>query len=384
MCRKRIPAKRRDAGLNLPFAFSGVVTAQGERFMNQSVLDSQLHRMEQALRASPDQMLEFKAKRDLLARILQLKEEKNVLILGHNYMEPLVFYLSGENERGDSLALSRRAAETDKPIILFDGVRFMAETAKILSPDKKVLIPDPEAGCSLAEPFTAADVLEYRRRYPGCPVVTYINSYADVKAETDYCCTSSNGPNVVRHAARAFGTNRVIFFPDSLMGANLQKELEPDGIEIIYPGKEDDKFGRCEVHEKFTVEILRGIRRQYNLIKGSEETAVLAHWECLPEVLAEADYYGSTSQMAQYIAKHPKLKRVFLATECEMAANLALEYPQVEFVKTCNMFCQHMRRITLEKILYSLEHEVYEISVAPAIAARARQAIDRMLEVPRG
>jgi len=352
--------------------------------MIHSILDNHLRRMEDALRASPDQLIEFKAKKDLLARILQQKEEKNVLILGHNYMEPLVFYLSGEQERGDSLALSRRAAETDKPIILFDGVRFMAETAKILNPDKKVLICDLEAGCSLAEPFTAADVLEYRRRYPGCPVVTYINSYADVKAETDYCCTSSNGPNVVRHAAREFGTNRVIFFPDSLIGANLQKELDPEGIELLYPGKEDDKFGRCEVHEKFTVEILRDIRRQYNLVKGREDSALLAHWECSPQVLAEADFYGSTSQMAQYIAQHPKLKRAFLATECEMAANLALEYPHVEFVKSCNMFCQHMRRITLEKILHSLENEVFEITVDPAIAARARQAIDRMLAVPRG
>ena len=205
--------------------------------------------------------------------------------------------------------------------------------------------------------------------------------HADVKAETDYCCTSSNGPNVVRHAAREFGTNRVIFFPDSLMGANLQKELDPEDRGSSTLAKEDDKFGRCEVHEKFTVEILRDIRRQYNLVKGREDSALLAHWECSPQVLARR-FYGSTSQMAQYIAQHPKLKRAFLATECEMAANLALEYPHVEFVKSCNMFCQHMRRITLEKILHSLENRY---SRSPSIRHRRprAQAIDRMLAVPR-
>lgn len=345
------------------------------------IVNGQLEKIERVLRNAPDQHLDFQAKRDLIEKILHLREEKNVLILGHNYMEPLIFLLSGEEERGDSLGLSRRAAETDKPIILFDGVRFMAETAKILNPQKKVLIADLEAGCSLAEPFSAADVLAYKKQYPGSPVVTYINSYADVKAESDYCCTSANCDRVTRHAAREFGVKRVIFFPDSLMGANLQHELLKDGIEIIYPGKEDDNRAACEVHEKFTAQMLRDIRQQYDIPKGAKDAAILVHWECPPEVLEESDFYGSTTQMGKYLKDHPNLKRVYLATECEMAANLAMEYPAVEFVKSCSIFCQHMRKITLEKILYSLENEVYEVTVDPAVAQKALVAINRMLEV---
>lgn len=340
-----------------------------------------LERIDRALKHTPDQYLEFQSKREMIERILHLRDQKNVLILGHNYMEPLVYQISGEKERGDSLALSMRAAESDNPIILFDGVRFMAETAKILNPDKKVLIADLSAGCSLAEPFNAEDVLAYRRRYPNAPVVTYINSYADIKAVSDYCCTSSNGLKVVLHAAKVFNTKQVIFFPDSLMGANLQEDIEPYGIELIYPGKYDENSGKCEVHEQFTVEHLRSIREQYDMPKGAHDTAILVHWECSPEVVRESDFYGSTSQMGKYIADHPELKRVFLATECEMAANLASEFPQVEFVRTCNMFCQHMRKITLEKILYSLENEVHEVHVNPDIAEKSLVAIKRMFEV---
>ncbi|MBN2326561.1 MAG: quinolinate synthase [Candidatus Omnitrophica bacterium] len=345
------------------------------------VLQNKLEQMEKALRNTPDQHLDFKAKRDLIERILQLIEEKDVFVLGHNYMEPLVYLLSGEQERGDSLGLAQRAAETDKPIILFDGVRFMAETAKILNPEKKVLIADLEAGCSLAEPFSADVVKEYRERYPGAPVVTYVNSYADIKAESDYCCTSANGYKVVLHAAKEYGVDRVIFFPDSLMGANLQYDLKDEGIEVIYPGKEDDRFAACEVHEKFTAQMMRDIREQYDMPKNAEHTAILAHWECPPEVLEEADFHGSTTQMGKYLEDHPKLQRVYLATECEMAANLAMEYPGIEFVRSCSLFCQHMRKITLEKILYSLENEVYEVDVDPTIAKRALVAINRMLEI---
>ncbi len=342
-----------------------------------------LDQIEKSIKTSEDQHLEFLAKKDIIERILQLKQEKNVLILGHNYMEPLIYQLSGEGERGDSLALSRYASKSDKPIILFDGVLFMAETAKILSPDKKVLIADLEAGCSLAEPFKAKDILAYKEKYPGAPVVTYVNSYADIKAVSDYCCTSANGLKVVIHASREYDSKQVIFFPDSLMGDNLQYELNAQGIDIdiIYPGKYDENFGRCEVHEQFKIEHILDIRKQYDIPKGSEEAAILVHWECLPEVVEEADYCGSTSQMAKYIQNHPKLKRVFLATECEMAANLASEYPQVEFVRTCNIFCQHMRKITLEKILYSLEHEVYEVTVPEETAKKAKKAIDRMLTI---
>lgn len=344
----------------------------------------QIDSIAESLKHTPDQLLEYEANRELIEEILRLRDEKNALILGHNYMAPLVYQLSGVEERGDSLALSRRAAEADNPIILFDGVRFMAETAKILSPDKKVLIADLNAGCSLADPFTPDDVLAYKEKYPDAPVVTYINSYADIKAVSDYCCTSSNAMQVVLHASRKFNSKDVIFFPDSLMGKNIEKEIAPWGINIIYPGKDDDRFGRCEVHEQFKPEHIIEIRRQYDIPRGSDEGAVLVHWECPPDVVAEADYCGSTSQMGQYIQERPQLKRVFLATECEMAANLASEFPSVEFVRTCNIHCQHMRQITLEKILDSLRYERYEVDVDPGIAQKALTAINRMLEVPPG
>ena len=344
---------------------------------------SDMEIIEKALRKNPDQHVEFLAKQDLIADILRLRDEKNVLILGHNYMAPLVYQLSPRFARGDSLALSRVAATSEHPIILFDGVRFMAETAKILNPEKKVLIADLTAGCSLADPFGPDDVLRVKARYPGAPVVTYINSYADIKAVSDYCCTSANAEKVVGHAARAFDSDTVIFFPDSLMGANIQGTLEKDGIEVIYPGKaaDDDTRGACEVHEKFTVEHINDIRTQFDIPKGGDKGAVLAHWECPKPVVEAADFCGSTSQMAAYIEAHPALEKVFLATECEMAANLALEYPGVSFVRTCNLFCQHMQKITLEKIHFSLVNEVHEVTVDADTAEKARLAIDRMLAI---
>ena len=350
--------------------------------MQQTYIDK-LESIDQVLRTNPDQHLDFLAKREIIERILELSQQKDVLILGHNYMEPLVYQLSGKGERGDSLALSRYAARSQKAIILFDGVRFMAETAKILNPTKKVLIADLDAGCSLADPFSAADVIEYKRRFPGLPVVTYINSYASIKAEADYCCTSANALKVVRHAAQEFDTDALLFLPDSLMGENLQRELQRDGVQLdlIYPGKYDPNFGRCEVHEKFTAEHIRDVRQQHKIPSGVAYAAILVHWECPPEVLQEADYYGSTSQMANYIAEHPQLKRVYLATECEMAANLASEFPAIEFVRSCNVFCQHMRKITLEKILYSLENEVYEVDVPGPVRIKSLKAIERMLSI---
>lgn len=344
------------------------------------------------LEESPDQLLEFRAREDIIERILELRDKKNVLILGHNYMEPKVYHLSEKQYRGDSLQLSRLAAQSNNPIILFDGVRFMAETAKILNPDKKVLIADIDAGCSLADPFTAKDVLEYKQKYPGTPVVTYINSYADIKAESDYCCTSANALKIVKHAANEYRTKKVIFFPDSLMGRNIQEELSKSGsdIELIYPGKYDDKYGRCEVHERIRAEDIKNIRKQHKLPKHDKskvlekdniETAVLVHWECLPETVEEADFTGSTSEMIKYMAEHKNLKRVYLGTECEMTANLEREYPQIQFIKTCNIFCQHMRKITLEKILDCLENEAPEITVPEDIRKRALIPIERMLAI---
>jgi len=338
---------------------------------------------ERLQQGSPDQYLEFLVQKEKIERILQLREEKEVLILGHNYMAPLVYNLSGEGERGDSLQLSQYAARSDKPIILFDGVRFMAETAKILNPRKKVLIADANAGCSLADPFSAAEVLQYKEQYPGRPVVLYINSYAAAKAEADYCCTSSNGLKVVQHAARELGVKEVIFLPDSLMGQNLDEEVKMAGLdlELIYPGKYDQKRGACEVHEQISYEMVRAIRLQFNLSHDDPTAAVLVHWECKPKVVAEADFHGSTSAMIRYVREHPELKRVYLGTECEMTANLQQEFPQIDFVRTCSLACQHMARITLDKILQTLESEQPEVVVPEEIRVRALASIERMLMI---
>lgn len=347
-------------------------------------IQQQLITIENSLsRAGGNQIIDFLALKDKIKRILELKQEKNVLILGHNYMAPLVFNISGETERGDSLQLSQYAAKSDKPIILFDGVRFMAETAKILNPNKKVLIADVTAGCSLADPFGAEKVRSYKNKYPGLPVVLYINSYADAKAEAEYCCTSSNGLNVVQYAAKEFGTRNVIFLPDSLMGKNLQEELVQNkiNIDLIYPGKYDNDYGSCEVHEQITAEMIRTIRKTYNLTKENPETAVLVHWECRPEVLKEADFYGSTSKMIRFIAEHPELKRVYLGTECEMTANLQNEYPHIEFVRTCAVACKHMAKITVDKILETLEQESPEIIVPEEVRIKALKSIQRMLMI---
>src|SRR3989344_3187702 len=345
-----------------------IIGMKGE-VMFRMAAGNDLVRIEQALhRSNTDQHLDFQANQDLIEQILKLRDQKNVLILGHNYMAPLVYHLSGEGERGDSLQLAQYAAKSDKPIILFDGVRFMAETAKILNPEKKVLIADLKAGCSLADPFRGEDVRKYKEKYPGLPVVIYINSYADAKAESDYCCTSSNGLAVVEHVAREYQTKQVIFLPDSLMGANIQEELQEKGstIELIYPGKYDKEHGSCEVHEQISVEMVKGIRKQFGLPKlaGGEknpETAVLVHWECLPEVRKEADFCSSTSKMASYVKEHPSLKKVFLGTECEMTENMQAEFPQIEFIRTCSVSCQHMARITIDKILETLENEAPEV-----------------------
>jgi len=297
-----------------------------------------------------------------VAAINALKRERKAIILAHNYQTPEIFHGVADLV-GDSLALARMGAETDADVIVLCGVHFMAETAKVLNPEKTVLIPDPLAGCSLASSITADDVRLLRERYPGVPVVTYVNTSAAVKAESDICCTSANAVEVVE----SLGVDRVIFLPDEFLGKYVASQTRV-GI-ILWTG-------HCEVHERFTGADLRRYREQY---KGVE---IIAHPECPPDVLAEADFVGSTSGMIKHV-KTSRPRRVVMVTECSMSDNVAVEFPQVEFVRPCNL-CPHMKRITLPKILHSLETMEYQVKVDESIAARARRAVERMLEVGRG
>jgi quinolinate synthase len=292
-----------------------------------------------------------------------LKKQKNAVILGHNYMTPEIFNCVSDFT-GDSLQLAREAARTDAQVIVQAGVHFMAETSKILSPNKTVLIPDMRAGCSLAASITGSDVRLLKQKYPGLPVVTYVNTSADVKAESDVCCTSSNAVAVVEDIAREWGVDTVIMVPDKYLAQNVAKLTK---VKVI------TYDGACEVHERFTAADIRGFR------EANPGVVVLTHPECPPEVVAEADFSGSTSAMIGYVGKHLP-KRVVLVTECSMSDNVAVEFPQVDFVKPCNL-CPHMKRITLPGILRALETMTTEVIVDPVIAARAKKAVDRMLAV---
>lgn len=307
--------------------------------------------------------MEWRLHAPLIAEINRLKREKNAVILAHNYMTPEIFHCVSDF-RGDSLQLAREAAATDAKVIVQAGVHFMAETSKILSPDKTVLIPDMRAGCSLAASITGADVRLLKQKYPGLPVVTYVNTSADVKAESDVCCTSSNAVAVVEDIAREFGVDTVIMTPDEYLALNVAKQTK---IKIIA------WKGHCEVHERFTAAEIREYR------EANPGVVVLAHPECPPEVVAEADFAGSTSAMIGYVGKHHP-KRVVMVTECSMSDNVAAEHPEVEFIKPCNL-CPHMKRITLPQLLHSLETMTYEVTVDPAIAERAKAAVERMLAV---
>ncbi|MBB4658972.1 quinolinate synthase NadA [Parvularcula dongshanensis] len=308
--------------------------------------------------------IEWEAIAPVIARINDLKRQKNAIILAHNYMTPEIFACVGDF-RGDSLALAREAARTEADLIVQAGVHFMAETSKILAPGKTVLIPSMEAGCSLASSITGADVRLLKERYPGVPVVTYVNTTAEVKAETDICCTSSNAVQVCEHAAREAGTDTVICIPDQFLARNVAAMTD---LKIV------TWAGACEVHERFTAEDIREIK------EGHPGVQILAHPECPPEVLAEADFAGSTGAMNAYVRdKQPR--NVVLITECSMSDNVALENPGVDFVRPCNL-CPHMKRITLEGILNSLENGVHEVTVDPVIAARAREAVERMIALP--
>lgn len=328
---------------------------------------------------APD--FELWAKAELAYEINQLKVQRNAVILGHNYMEPALFH-SVPDFVGDSLDLSRKAARTDKDVIVFCGVKFMAETAKILNPTRTVLIPSLKAGCSLAESITAADVRALRARFPGVPVVSYVNTYADVKAESDICCTSSNAAAVVR----SLDSDTVIFLPDEYLARNVARET---GKHIIVPVRLPAGdihldttvdfqmvgwYGRCEVHEKFTVDDIQRVRSQF------PDVVILAHPECSPEVVAAADFSGSTNAMIRYV-EQTRAPRYLLLTECAMGENIAAANPDKEMLRLCMVRCPHMNQITLEMTRDSLKYLQYVTEVPEDIRARAYRAVERMLQI---
>jgi quinolinate synthase len=299
--------------------------------------------------------------------INRLKAEKNAVILAHNYMTPDVFFGVGDII-GDSLMLAREAANSKADIIIQAGVHFMAETSKILCPEKKIIIPDMKAGCSLAESITGADIRALKADHPGVPVVTYVNTSADVKAESDICCTSSNALKIVEGLV-AQGHKRVMMTPDKFLAQNVANEAKAKGLNVEVLFWE----GTCMVHERFTAQDVKDMRA------ANGNVVVLAHPECPPEVMAEADYSGSTAMMDTFI-KEKQPEKAILMTECSMSDNIAASNPNVEMIGTCQM-CPHMKRITLPKILAALQTEGPEVLVDPELAARAKKAVDRMLEM---
>jgi len=327
----------------------------------------------------PDVELRYKAW--LADEINRLKRLKNAVILGHNYMEPALFY-SIPDFKGDSLDLSRKAAQTDKDIIVFCGVRFMAETAKILNPSKTVLLPADKAGCSLAESITAEDVRQLRERFPGVPAVAYVNTYADVKAEVDICCTSSNAVAVVE----SLHSDTVIFLPDEYLARNVARE---SGKHIIFPslGSPSDAaatsemdyqmigwHGRCEVHEKFTIRDIQAVRQQF------PDVVILSHPECSPEVVAASDFSGSTNAMIKYVER-TNAPQYLVLTECAMGDNIAAANPHKEMLRLCMVRCPHMNLITLEDTLKALQLNRYVIEVEEDVRLRAARSVERMIAI---
>ena len=288
-----------------------------------------------------------------------LKKTRNAVILAHNYQTPEIFHCVADIT-GDSLALARKAVETGADVIVLAGVHFMAETAKLLNPDKIVLIPDERAGCSLADSITAADIRAMREKHPGAPVVTYVNTSAEVKAESDICCTSGNAVEVVE----SLGVDEVIFLPDEYLANYVAQQTD---VRII------SWKGHCEVHERFTGEQLEQYRKDYG------ELTIIAHPECPPDVLDASDFVGSTAQMQAFVQQH-RPKRVLMVTECSMSDNVAAEMSDVEFIRPCNL-CPHMKRITLENIYDSLRSLEPRVEIDPAVAVKARQAVERMIAI---
>jgi quinolinate synthase len=326
----------------------------------------------------PEVELYYKA--EIAVEINRLKAERNAVILGHNYMEPVLFY-SIPDFKGDSLDLSRKAAQTDRDVIVFCGVRFMAETAKILNPTKTVLLPSEKAGCSLAASITAEDVRALRRKFPGVPVVTYVNTYADVKAESDICCTSSNAVAVVE----SLKSDTVIFLPDQYLASNVARETGKHIIFPSLPGKVvaaenllDVQLigwhGKCEVHEKFTVEDILAVRQQF------PDVVVLTHPECSPEVVAASDFSGSTNAMIKFV-RESNAPQYLVLTECAMGDNIAAANPDKDMLRLCMVRCPHMNTITMENVRDSLQLNQYVIDVPEAVRLRAYQAVARMLEI---
>jgi quinolinate synthase len=294
-----------------------------------------------------------------IAAIEELKKTRNAIILAHNYQTPEIFY-GVADLCGDSLALARLAAQTEADVIVMCGVHFMAETAKLMNPNKTVLIPSLEAGCSLAASIQAEDVRMLRQRYPGLPVVTYVNTSAAVKAECDVCCTSSNAVDIVN----ALDSDSVIFLPDEYLGKYVATQT--DKKIILWQG-------HCEVHERFTAQDLINHRQIH------QDLTIIAHPECPPDVLNEADFVGSTSQLLMYV-KREQPKRVMMVTECSMSDNVAVEFPHIEFIRPCNL-CPHMKKITLPNILQSLQEMIHPVTIPNDIANKAKIAVERMLEL---
>ncbi len=305
--------------------------------------------------------IEWPVHASYIVAINDLKKERNAVILAHNYQTPEIYHCVADIT-GDSLALARKAVDTDADVIVLAGVHFMAETAKLLSPDKTVLIPDERAGCSLAESITAADVRELRRKHPGVPVVTYVNTSAEVKAESDICCTSGNAVEVVE----SLGTRQVIFIPDEYLASYVADQTD---VEII-PWQ-----GHCEVHERFTAKELNEFRA------GHDGLTIIAHPECPPDVLDAADFVGSTAQMQSYVETQ-RPQKVLMVTECSMSDNIAATVDDVEFIRPCNL-CPHMKRITLANIQQSLETLEPRVEIDSIVAVKARTAVERMLAVGR-
>ncbi len=294
-------------------------------------------------------------------KINKLKKEKNAVILAHNYQTPEIYHGISDFS-ADSLALAVEAAKTKADIIVMCGVHFMAETAKLMSPEKKVLLPDMDAGCSLSSSITGEDVRNLKKKYPGVPVVSYVNTSAEVKAETDICCTSANALKIVQ----SLGVKKVIFLPDDFLAKYVASQTD---VEII------SWKGTCEVHEQFNDEEINEIRKNNPGIK------IIAHPECPPDVIKASDFAGSTSGMIKYV-KDNQPEKVMMVTECSMSDNVQIDNPNVKFIRPCNL-CPHMKKITLPKILDCLENETNELIMDKKTIEKARKSVERMAEIGR-